>query len=177
MIYFDNAATTLKKPEEVICAIVKALQNMGNAGRGVHDAALDASRVIYETRTRLADFFHAESPKQIAFTMNSTESLNIAIKGVLKAGDHVITTALEHNSVLRPLYEMEEQGVELTIIPADSKGNICYDNFENHMKDNTKAIICTHGSNLTGNMLNIELVGKIAHKHGLLLIVDASQTA
>ena len=106
MIYFDNAATTLKKPEEVICAVVEALQNMGNAGRGVHDAALDASRVIYETRTRLADFFYAESPKQIAFTMNSTESLNIAIKGVLKAGDHVITTAIEHNSVLQPLYEM-----------------------------------------------------------------------
>ena len=177
MIYFDNAATTLKKPEEVICAVVEALQNMGNAGRGVHDAALDASRVIYETRTRLADFFYAESPKQIAFTMNSTESLNIAIKGVLKAGDHVITTAIEHNSVLRPLYEMEEQGIELTIIPADPKGNICYDDFENHINNNTKAIICTHGSNLTGNMINIELVGKIAHKHGLLFIVDASQTA
>ena len=177
MIYFDNAATTLRKPDEVISAVVEALQNMGNAGRGVHDASLDASRVIYETRTRLADFFHAESPKQIAFTMNSTESLNIAIKGVLDAGDHVITTALEHNSVLRPLYEMEEQGVELTIISADSKGNICYDDFENHIQDNTKAIICTHGSNLTGNMIDIELVGKITRKHGLIFIVDASQTA
>ena len=177
MIYFDNAATTLKKPEEVIHAVTDALQNMGNAGRGVHDAALDASRVIYDTRTRLADFFHAEHPKQIAFTMNSTESLNIAIKGVLEAGDHVITTAMEHNSVLRPLYEMEEKGVELTIIPADSKGTICYDNFENHIRENTKAIVCTHGSNLTGNMIDIELVGKIAHKHGLLFIVDASQTA
>lgn len=177
MIYFDNAATTLKKPEEVISAVVEALQNMGNAGRGVHDAALDASRVVYETRTRVAEFFHVESPKQIAFTMNSTESLNIAIKGVLKAGEHAITTALEHNSVLRPLYEMEEQGVELTLIPADSKGNICYDDFEKHIKNNTKAIICTHGSNLTGNMINVELVGEIAHKHGLLFIVDASQTA
>jgi len=177
MIYFDNAATTIKKPEEVIHAVVKALQNMGNAGRGVHDAALDASRVIYDTRTRLAEFFHAENPKQIAFTMNSTESLNIAIKGILETGDHVITTAMEHNSVLRPLYEMEENGVELTIIPADSKGTVCYDDFENHIKENTKAIVCTHASNLTGNLIDIELVGKIAHKHGILFIVDASQTA
>ena len=177
MIYFDNAATTIKKPEEVIHAVVKALQNMGNAGRGVHDAALDASRVIYDTRTRLAEFFHAENPKQIAFTMNSTESLNIAIKGVLEAGDHVITTAMEHNSVLRPLYEMEEKGVELTIIPADSKGTVCYDDFENHIKEHTKAIVCTHGSNLTGNLIDIELVGKIARKYGILFIVDASQTA
>ena len=177
MIYFDNAATTLKKPDEVINAIVNALQTMGNSGRGVHDAALDASRVIFDTRIRLADFFHAENPKQIAFTMNSTESLNIAIKGILEAGDHVITTAMEHNSVLRPLYEMEEEGVELTIIPADHRGNICYEDFEGYIKENTRAIICTHGSNLTGNMIDLEVVGNIAKKHGILFIVDASQTA
>lgn len=177
MIYFDNAATTLKKPEEVVQAVVEALGTMGNAGRGIHDATLHASRVIFDTRTRLADFFHAENPKQIAFTMNSTESLNIAIKGILKAGDHVITTAMEHNSVLRPLYEMEEKGVELTIIPADSKGNICYEDFEKCIKENTKAILCTHGSNLTGNMIDIERVGTIAKKHGILFVVDASQTA
>ena len=103
MIYFDNAATTLKKPDEVISAVVNALQTMGNSGRGVHDAALDASRVIFDTRIQLAEFFNAESPKQIVFTMNSTESLNIAIKGILESGDHVITTEMEHNSVLRPL--------------------------------------------------------------------------
>ena len=177
MIYFDNAATTLKKPDEVVNAVVKALQTMGNAGRGVHDAALDASRVIFDTRTRLAEFFQAESPKQIVFTMNSTESLNIAIKGVLKTGDHVITTAMEHNSVLRPLYEMEEKGVELTILPVDSKGNICYEDFEKSIKENTKAIICTHGSNLTGNMIDIGFIGKIARKYNVLFIVDASQTA
>lgn len=177
MIYLDNAATTLKKPEEVIRAVTEALLTMGNSGRGVHDAALDASRVIFETRRKLAELFGGENPKQIAFTMNATESLNIAIKGILEAGDHVITTALEHNSVLRPLYEMEAKGVELTMIPADENGNICYEDFENHIKENTKAIVCTHGSNLTGNMIDIERVGNIARKHQVLFVVDASQTA
>ena len=177
MIYFDNAATTMRKPAEVVEAVTEALCTMGNAGRGVHNAALDASRVIFDTRTALAEFFHAENPKQIVFTMNSTEALNIAIKGILESGDHVITTALEHNSVLRPLYEMENQGVMLSIVSADEQGNICYEAFEKFIKSNTKAIVCTHGSNLTGNVLDIERIGKIAKKHGILFVVDASQTA
>ena len=117
MIYLDNAATTMRKPDVVIQAVTEALGTMGNAGRGSHNASLGASRIIYDTRERLAQFFNAENPMQVVFTMNSTESLNIAIKGILEKGDHAITTALEHNSVLRPLYEMEEKGVELTIIP------------------------------------------------------------
>ena len=177
MIYFDNAATTMRKPAEVVEAVTEALCTMGNAGRGVHNAALDASRVIFDTRTALAQFFHAENPKQIVFTMNSTEALNIAIKGILESGDHVITTVLEHNSVLRPLYEMENQGVMLSIVSADEQGNICYEDFEKFIKSNTKAIVCTHGSNLTGNVLDIERIGKIAKKHGILFVVDASQTA
>ena len=177
MIYFDNAATTMRKPEQVIQAVTEALSSMGNAGRGVHSAALDASRVIFDTRVKLAELFHAENPKQIVFTMNSTESLNIAIKGVLKPGDHVITTALEHNSVLRPLYEMEDRGVELTVLQADRFGNFCLEEMEAAIRKNTKAIVCTHGSNLTGNLVDIKQVGEIAKKHGVLLIVDASQTA
>lgn len=177
MIYFDNAATTMRKPEQVIQAVTEALSSMGNAGRGVHSAALDASRVIFDTRVKLAELFHAENPKQIVFTMNSTESLNIAIKGVLKPGDHVITTALEHNSVLRPLYEMEDRGVELTVLQADRFGNFCLQEMEAAIRKNTKAIVCTHGSNLTGNLVDIKQVGEIAKKHGVLLIVDASQTA
>lgn len=177
MIYFDNAATTMQKPEVVVRAVTEALCRLGNAGRGVHDAALDASRVIFDARAKLAEFFHAENPKQIVFTANATESLNIAIKGILQEGDHVLTTALEHNSVLRPLYEMEEQGVEVTILPADLQGSICYDDFERNIKANTKAMICTHASNLTGNLLDIERIGKIAKKHGILFVVDASQTA
>ena len=177
MIYFDNAATTMRKPESVVQAVTKALCALGNPGRGVHDAALDASRVIFDTRTKLADLFHGESPKQIVFTANSTESLNIAIKGTLNPGDHVITTALEHNSVLRPLYEMEEKGVSLTVLPADIKGCICYEDFTRSIRENTKAIVCTHGSNLTGNLLDIRRIGAIAKAHNLLFIVDASQTA
>ncbi|MCI5679059.1 MAG: aminotransferase class V-fold PLP-dependent enzyme [Bacteroidales bacterium] len=177
MIYLDNAATTMRKPEAVIQAVTDALCTMGNAGRGGHDASLDASRIIYDTRERLAQLFHAESPKQIVFTMNSTESLNIAIKGIIEKNDHVITTALEHNSVLRPLYEMEEKGAELTILPGDRQGCIDYADFEKNIKANTKAIICTHGSNLTGNLVDIKRIGEITKRHGVLFVVDASQTA
>ena len=129
MIYFDNAATTMRKPDGVVKAVTQALCSMGNSGRGGHGASLDASRVLYDARCALADLFGAESPNQIAFTSNSTESLNIAIKGILSPGDHVITTALEHISVLRPLYEMEERGVSLTILPSDSQGRIRYEDF------------------------------------------------
>ncbi|MBQ5709000.1 MAG: aminotransferase class V-fold PLP-dependent enzyme, partial [Anaerotignum sp.] len=177
MIYLDNAATTMRKPDVVIQAVTEALSTMGNAGRGSHNASLGASRIIYDTRERMAQFFHAENPMQVVFTMNSTESLNIAIKGILEKGDHAITTALEHNSVLRPLYEMEEKGVELTIIPADKQGCIDYTDFEKNIRQNTKVIVCTHGSNLTGNVVDIRKVGEIAKKYGILFVVDASQTA
>lgn len=177
MIYFDNAATTLRKPDCVIQAVTEALCSLGNSGRSIHDGALNASRIIFDTRAALADLFHAESPDRIAFAVNSTQALNTAIKGILNTGDHVITTALEHNSVLRPLYELENLGVQLTILPADRMGNICYEDFEKNIRPNTKAIVTTHGSNLTGNLLDIRRIGDIAKKNGLLYIVDASQTA
>lgn len=177
MIYFDHAATTLRKPDAVVRAVADAMCTLGNSGRSIHEGALGASRVIYDTRSALAELFHAESPERIAFTANSTEALNMAVKGILCPGDHVITTELEHNSVLRPLYEMEDRGTVLTILPADRKGNIRYEDLERNIRPNTKAIITTHGSNLTGNLLDIGRIGKIAKKHGLLYIVDASQTA
>ena len=177
MIYFDNAATTMRKPDCVVQAVTEALCSMGNSGRGVHEGALSASRIIYDSRIALAELFGAESPERIAFTANSTQALNIAIKGVLNPGDHVITTALEHNSVLRPLYELEERGVQLTILPADKAGNVRYEDFEQEIRPNTRAIVTTHGSNLTGNLLDIGRLGGIAKKYGLLYIVDASQTA
>lgn len=177
MIYMDNAATTMRKPDEVIEAVVGAMNSMGNAGRGAHSASLSASRVIYNTRESLARFFGAESPKQIVFTNNSTESLNIAIKGLLEPGDHVVTTMLEHNSVLRPLYEMEEKGVSLTIVKSSLKGTISYADLEDAVQENTKAIICTNASNLTGNYVDVKRVGEIAKRKGVLLVVDASQTA
>ena len=177
MIYMDNAATTMQKSQQVIDAVAAAMCSMGNAGRGAHAASLGAARTSYDAREKLACFFHAENPKQIAFTMNSTESLNIALKGVLNPGDHVITTMLEHNSVLRPLYELQEKGTELTILKSNPQGTLDYEDFEKAIKENTKAIVCTHGSNLTGNLVDVKRVGEIAKKHGVLFIVDASQTA
>lgn len=177
MIYMDNAATTLRKPPQVAEAVARAMCSIGNAGRGATEESLQASRVIYGTREKLCRFFGAESPRQIVFTMNSTESLNIAIKGLIEPGDHVITTAMEHNSVLRPLYECREKGAELTILGCDGKGNISYEEMEAAIRGNTKAIICTHGSNLTGNLNDIARIGEIAQKHGVLFVVDASQTA
>ena len=177
MIYFDNAATTMQKPPCVVQAVTEAMCSLGNSDRGVHSGALNASRVIYDTRVALAQLFGAESPERIAFTANSTQALNIAIKGSLNPGDHVITTALEHNSVLRPLFELEDRGMELTILPADPMGNVRYEDFEKAIRSNTKAIVTTHGSNLTGNLLDIGRIGSIAKKHGLVYIVDASQTA
>ena len=177
MIYLDNAATTMHKPKEVIDAVVEAMTSLGNAGRGANEASLSAARIIYDAREKLCRFFNGEDPRQIVFTGNSTESLNIAIKGLLEPGDHVITTMLEHNSVLRPLYEMEKKGVALTIIKADKKGRFSLEEMEAAIRPETKMIVCTNGSNLTGNYVDIGKVGEMAHRHDVLFVVDASQTA
>ena len=177
MIYLDNAATTRIKPKEVVEAVTYALTTLGNAERGTHSASLGASRTVFSTRMKLAKFFKAEGPSNIVFTMNATESLNIAIKGILEKGDAVISTCLEHNSVLRPLYQMRDEGVEISFVSADRFGRPNYEEFEALIKPNTKAIISTAGSNLTGNLVDIERVGEIAKKRGLLFVVDASQVA
>ena len=177
MIYFNNAATTLVKPDEMKKAVMDSFDVMGNAGRGGLGASLDAARVIYDTRSRLAKLFNAKSGKNIAFTSNATMSLNIAIKGILSKGDHVVTTVLEHNSVLRPVYEMEKKGVEVTITECDDLGNPLYDEIESSIKENTKAVICTHASNLTGNVVDIKKIGRITKKKNVLFVVDASQSA
>lgn len=178
MIYLDNAATTLRKPPQVIDAVVRAMTDMGNAARGAHSGALEAMRTVYNARVKLAKLFGCPRPDHVVFTANATEALNIAISGILRPGDHVITTSCEHNSVLRPLYRMEaERGVELSFVPADAQGRVDYEDFERLMCPNTRAIVCTHASNLTGNILDMTRIGEIAHRHGALLIADASQTA
>lgn len=177
MIYMDNAATTMHKPKEVIDAVVAAMSSMGNAGRGVNEASLSASRLIYDTREKLCRLFGAEDPRQIVFTANSTESLNIAIKGILNPGDHVIATMLEHNSVLRPLYEMEKKGVRLTIVKSNPEGTLNLADIENAIAPDTKMIVCTNGSNLTGNYIDPEPIGTLAREKGIVFVVDASQTA
>lgn len=178
MIYLDNAATTLHKPQQVIDAVAHAMQSMGNCARGTHEEALDAARTVYDARVRLASLFGCPRVDHVAFTANSTEALNMAINGLIDPGDHVISTDLEHNSVLRPLYRLEaEHGAELSFVPADRLGNVDYADFERLMKPNTRAVVCTNASNLTGTVLDIERIAKTAHSHGALVIVDASQTA
>ena len=175
VIYLDNAATTLKKPPCVAEAVVRAMATMGNSGRSAHQEALDASRVIYRTREQLARLLGCSAAERVVFTCNSTEALNIAIGGLFAPGDHVLSTDCEHNSVLRPLYRLEE--VEVDFLPADRQGCIDYDDFRRLLRPNTRGIVCTHGSNLTGNLLDIRAIGRFAKEHGLLLVVDASQTA
>lgn len=178
MIYLDNAATTLRKPSCVRDAVLQAMEMAGNPGRGAHGDALSASRAVYEARCRLAAFFGCRRPDHVVFTCNATEALNMAIHGLFSAGDHVITTDLEHNSVLRPLYRLEDAGViTLDFVPADGQGRLDCDALPSLIRPNTKAIICTHASNLTGNLVDVARIGAIAKANGLLLVVDASQTA
>ena len=177
MIYFDNAATTLIKPEPVIQAVSNAMRHFGNSGRGAHEASLDASRILYETREKIAKLFHLEDAKQVAFTSNSTESLNIAILGLFSPKDHVITTVLEHNSVLRPLYLLQQQGVSVSYANCDELGNVSINEIKKMILPNTKAVICTHASNLTGNMMPVGEIGDFCYNNNLLFILDASQSA
>lgn len=176
MIYFDNAATTLKKPDAVKTALIGAMEELGNAGRGGHRATISASRTIYEAREALARLINAEDPSRIAFTSNATEALNTAINGLFLPGDHVITTACEHNSVLRPLYALASENISVSIVSADSRGVMRYEEFEKSIRNNTKAIVVTHASNVTGNVTDLAFIASVARKHGLLLIVDAAQS-
>ena len=177
MIYFDNAATTLKKPDTVAKAVFDAINSFANASRGSYESSLNSERVILDTRERIVKLFNGYSPNYVAFTSNSTEALNTAIKGIINKDSHVITTSLEHNSVLRPLYEMETLGAEITIIKANDKGELNYNDIEKNIKPNTKAIICTHASNVIGDVLDIEFIGNLCTKHNILFILDASQTS
>lgn len=177
MIYLDNAATTRPKPPGVAEAVAEAMASYGNSGRGAHEDALSAARTVFGVRRRLAGWFGCRRADHVAFTPNSTAALNIAISGLLGPGDHVISTDWEHNSVLRPLYRLRERGMGLDFLPADSCGQLDYGALEGLLRPNTRAVVCTHASNLTGNVLDIARIGEMARRRGALLIVDASQTA
>ncbi|MDF2485604.1 MAG: Cysteine desulfurase family protein [Herbinix sp.] len=177
MIYLDNAATSLYKPEAVAEAVFRALHSVGNSGRGAHDASLQSGRIMLQTRSLLSELFKVGDPSRVVFTSNATESLNIAILGLLQPGDHCITSAMEHNSVLRPLYLLESLGLELTILPISEKGCMDLAEIEKAIKPNTKAIVVTHASNVTGNVNDIDGIGELCKKNNLRLILDASQTA
>ena len=177
MIYLDNAATTRPKPPGVAETMTAAMMSWGNCGRGAHEEALASARAVFSVREKMACLLGGTRADHVAFTPNSTQALNIAISGLLGAGDHVISTDLEHNSVLRPLYRLRQQGAEVDFAPADRMGQLDYADFEKLLRPNTRAVVCTHASNLTGDMIDIDRVGAFCHAHGLLFILDASQTA
>jgi cysteine desulfurase family protein len=178
MIYLDNAATTFPKPESTYYYMNKyTRETAANPGRGSHSMAVESAEIIFETRELLAEFFNIEDSMNIVFTKNCTESLNIAIKGVLKKGDHVITTSMEHNSVLRPLSTMESRGVAMTIVQADEFGMINPKDIEKEIRKNTRMVVSTHVSNLTGTIMPIEEIGKICREKGVLFMVDSAQSA
>lgn len=178
MIYLDNAATTMHKPQMVIDAVTQAMCSLGNAGRGATSGALDAARTIHACRAKLARLLGCPRADHVCFTPNSTAALNTAINGVVCPGDRVVTTVLEHNSVLRPLNRLAtEQGVTVEHAGCDVSGALDYDELERLVTPGTRAVVMTHASNVTGNAVDIVRVAAIAHAAGALVIVDASQSA
>lgn len=178
MIYLDNAATTMHKPQTVIDAVTQAMCSLGNAGRGATSGALDAARTIHDCRTKLARFLGCPRADHVCFTPNSTAALNTVINGVVRPGDRVVTTVLEHNSVLRPLNRLAvEQGVTVEYAGCDANGVLDYDELEQLVTPGTRAVVVTHASNVTGNSVDVARVAAVAHAAGALVIVDASQSA
>lgn len=178
MIYLDNAATTMHKPQEVIDAVTQAMCSLGNAGRGATSGALDAARTIHACRAKLARLLGCPRADHVCFTSNSTAALNTVINGVVRPGDRVVTTVLEHNSVLRPLNRLAaERGVTVEYAGCDANGVLDYDELERLVTSGTRAVVVTHASNVTGNAVDIARVAAMAHAAGALVIVDASQSA
>ena len=178
MIYLDNAATTLQKPPCVIDAVTRALRSFGNAGRGAGTGALDASRAVYNCREKVARLLGCPEADHVCFASNSTAALNTAINGLIRPGDRVVTTVLEHNSVLRPLHRLAvERDVRVAYAGCDALGRLDYDELDRLVQPGTRAVVVTHASNVTGNAVDVARVAAIAHAAGALVVVDASQTA
>lgn len=176
-MYFDNAATTQHKPDVVIEAVTNALNSFGGVGRGVHEASLTAGIAVYEAREALASFFGAPNASRVSFTSNATEALNLTLQGLLNPGDHVVTTAASHNSVLRPLHLLKSRGVEVTCVPIKPDGSLDQEAFVAAFQSNTKLAVVTHASNLTGDVYDIAWQAQIAHENGALIVVDTAQSA
>lgn len=177
-IYFDNAATSWPKPESVIAAMNYFNSNIGsNPGRSGHIKSIESGRILFDTRELLADFFSVKDPLRIAFTPNITHSLNVALRGLLKPGDHVITTSMEHNSVMRPLRDLGNQGVEVTVVQVNPDGTLIPESIEKALKKNTRMIVMIHASNVTGDIMPVAEVGNIASSNGIIFCLDAAQSA
>lgn len=178
LIYFDNAATSWPKPKETILAMERYHRMVGGSpGRSGHRLSIEAGRIIMDTREALAELFGVEDPFQIVFTKNATEALNLAIRGLLSPGDHVITSGMEHNSVMRPLRRLESEGVEVSVVPCSPTGELNPDDLLFHIKKNTKAIVMTHASNVSGTIMPVTEIGKMAKERNIIYCVDAAQTA
>ena len=178
MLYLDNAATSFPKPEAMLQAMINYQQTIGGSpGRSGHGLSIDAGRVVFETREALAQLFNIDDPLRIAFTKNATEALNIALFGLLKKGDHVVTTSMEHNSVMRPLRFLAAQGVELSVVPCSSQGDVAPEDVRTALRPNTKMVVLTHASNVTGTIMPVEEIGAITGHRNIVLCVDAAQTA
>lgn len=177
MIYLDNAATTFPKPEVMLMEMSRCIsQYCGNPGRSGHGMSMKTGEMVYRTRREIAGLFGIEDGSHVVFTSNTTEGLNMAIKGVLEPGDHVITTYMEHNSVLRPLKALEQQGIRTTAVRCDKEGRVRAEDIAAEIKENTKLIICTHASNVTGTVMPISEIGKMAKEKGILFLVDGAQS-
>lgn len=178
-VYLDNAATTYPKPAAVINAMVDFMTNIGcNPGRGGYEMSLQSGRIVYETRNKLNHMFNGPGTDNVIFTQNITASLNIAMKGMFKNGWHIITTSMEHNSVIRPLRQLEsEKGIKTTIVQCSEDGTLDPHDIIKAITKDTKAVVMTHASNLVGTILPISEVGRICKEHGLYFIVDTAQTA
>ena len=178
MIYFDNAATSWPKPPEVLAAVEHCLKELGaNPGRSGHTMSVKTNHMVTETRELLAWLFNIQDPERIIFTFNATDALNLALKGLFKAGDHVITSSMEHNSVTRPLHTLAETGVEVTKIACAPDGSLAVADVEQACRENTRALVFTHASNVTGTLMPLAELGQLARSKGLVLVVDAAQTA
>lgn len=178
MIYFDNAATSWPKPAGVSKAMLKYLEDIGaNPGRSGHKMSVRAHKIVDETRELLSNLFNLNNPQRVIFTLNATDSLNMAIKGLLKPGDHVVTSSMEHNSVSRPLYVLSKKGVSVTKVECQPDGSIDLEKLQGALQGNTKAIVILHASNVAGTLMPITEIGKMAKGKGIKFIVDAAQTA
>ncbi|MBU4175551.1 MAG: aminotransferase class V-fold PLP-dependent enzyme [Actinobacteria bacterium] len=177
VIYLDNAATSWPKPGEVCTGMVGFQTGIGaNPGRSGHRLSVEAGRVLYQARERVATLFNVDDPLRVIFTLNATDALNIAMRGLLRPGDHVITSSLEHNSVMRPLRRLEKKGVGVTVVPHGGEGLLDPGDIRNAITGETKMIVVNHASNVTGTLAPLAEIGTVAREHGLLLLVDAAQT-
>ena len=178
MIYLDNGATSYPKPKDMIMAMEDCIKNYcGNPGRSGHDMSMKTGEEVYHARRKVSSLFNINNPERLVFTKNTTESINLGLKGFLRSGDHVITTSMEHNSVLRPLHSLEKSGVEHSIVQADKKGQINCKNIEDAIKSNTKIIVVTAASNVTGTKMPLKDIGDLARQKGILFMVDGAQGA